>query len=449
VPFPDFQALPFTFTNQSLGGNRTFGDLTEDLTDSAIDFTIPFLTRLPFTDLWSGLPAKFKFGPAYAYRSRNFDLRQFEASIGNNPGALNLAAPPEVILQPAHIVPGVIDFQELTGQGFSFSVSQEIIAGYAMFDLPIVRDRLRFIGGVRLEYSDIELHTTVIGGTAPITISKINVDPLPGANFVYSPRYDMNIRFGFSKSVSRPEFRELSPTQYPAPRGLLPLVGNQNLVESHITNWDLRWEWFFSPLELVSLSFFHKLIDQPIEQTVVNFSSYLAYSFANADTATLTGFEFEGRKDFGFIHDSLKNLSLTANVAYINSNVQAPPAAKTQQPLESNRPLQGQAPYIANATLEYAHPRWGSFRILYQTAGETLVAAAFAGENQLPAIDQLPRNQLDAVAIFPVNWFGVPFTLKLGAENLLDEPYVRTQASKVQQYYKRGIKASLALTYAY
>jgi hypothetical protein len=447
-PFPNFQ-MPFQFTNNSLGGNRTFGDLSEYLTDSAVDFTIPFLTKLPFTDVWSGLPAKFKFGPAYSYRHRDFDLRQFEASL-ENPGALNLFAPPEVILAPSHIIPGIIDFQELTGQGFSFSVSQEIIAGYGMVDLPIVRDKLRFIGGVRLEYSDIELHTTVIGGTAPVTISKINTDPLPGANLVYSPRYDMNVRFGFSKSVSRPEFRELSPTQYPAPRGLLPLVGNQALVESHITNWDARWEWFFSPLELVSLSFFHKSIDQPIEQTVVNFSSYQAYSFANAESATLTGFEFEGRKDFGFISNSLRNLSLTANVAYIKSNVITPPAAPTQQPLESNRPLQGQAPYIANATLEYVDPYLGgTYRLLYQTAGETLVAAAFAGENALPAINQTPRNQLDLIAILPVNWFGTPLTLKLGAENLLDEPYVRTQANKTQQYYKRGIKASLALTYSY
>jgi hypothetical protein len=448
VPFPDFGTLPFSFTNNSLGGNRTYGDLTENLTDSAVDFTIPFLTGLPFSDVWSGLPAKFKFGPAYSYRSRNFSLRQFESEI-EDPGALNLTAPPEVVLAPSNIRPGIINFQELTGQGFAFSVSQEIIGGYGMVDLPIMPDRLRFVGGVRLEYSDIELHTTVIGGTAPVTVSKINVDPLPGVNLIYTPRYDMNVRFGFSKSVSRPEFRELSPTQYPAPRGLLPLVGNQNLVESHITNWDVRWEWFFSPLELVSLSFFHKNLKQPIEQTVVNFSSYLAYSFANADSATLTGFEFEGRKDFGFLNDALRNLSLTANVAYISSNVLASPVAKTQQPLESNRPLQGQAPYIANATLEYTHPIWGTYRLLYQTAGETLVAAAFAGMNQLPAINQTPRNQLDLVALLPINLFQTPLILKLGAENLLDEPYVRTQGGKIQQYLKRGVKASLALTYSY
>jgi hypothetical protein len=50
----------------------------------------------------------------------------------------------------------------------------------------------------------------------------------------------MNVRFGYGRSVSRPEFRELSPVQYPAPRGLRPLIGNPNLVQSSIESYDLR-----------------------------------------------------------------------------------------------------------------------------------------------------------------------------------------------------------------
>src|SRR5262249_57516181 len=73
---------------------------------------------------------------------------------------------------------------------------------------------------------------------------------------------------------------------------------------------------------------------------------------------------------FGFIRPILQNLSLTANVAYINSVVQTPPPTKTGVPLEKTRPLQGQAPYIANAALEYADPQWGTIRLLYQTAGQ-------------------------------------------------------------------------------
>jgi TonB-dependent receptor len=406
------------------------------------------MTGLPFTDWWSGLPAKFKFGPAYTFRRRFFEQRLFQFNLA--PGQpVNVEAPPEVILQPSNIVPGVVNLNETTTQGDAYEVSEQIAAGYGLFDLPIVRDRVRLVGGVRLEYSNITLRTTAIGSTSPVEIQKNNVDPLPSFNLVYSPRFDMNVRAAYSWSVSRPEFRELAPTVFPAPRGLRAFAGNPALVESHIRNYDLRWEWFFTPLELVSLSFFHKSIEQPIEATLLASSgSEYINSFANATSATLTGFEFELRKNFGFIRPILQNLSLTANVAYINSVVQTPPPTATGVPLEKTRPLQGQAPYIANAALEYADPQWGTIRLLYQTAGQTLSFAALT-KPPVPGIFLQPRNQLDVVGIVPINWFSVPLTLKLGAENLLNDPYVQTQGSFVQTRYQRGIKVGMTISYSY
>src|SRR5262249_5841360 len=61
--FTSYQSLPGAapqFTTDALGGDRVFSYLVEYLTDSAVDFTVPFLTRLPFTNVWEGLGAKFK-----------------------------------------------------------------------------------------------------------------------------------------------------------------------------------------------------------------------------------------------------------------------------------------------------------------------------------------------------------------------------------------------------
>jgi len=96
-----------------------------------------------------------------------FQQRLFNFNL-DQPGAVNIYAPPEIILQPSHIIPGVVDFSEATTQGDQYQVSEQIAAGYGMFDLPIVRDRLRFVGGVRLEYSNITLRTTAIGATQPV-----------------------------------------------------------------------------------------------------------------------------------------------------------------------------------------------------------------------------------------------------------------------------------------
>ncbi len=434
---------PFQFSTDSSGGTRVFNGLTETLTDSAVDFTIPFSTGLPFTDIWSGLPAKFKFGPAYSYRERTFDQRRF--TYTPNLGAFDLTQSPEVILAPSNLIPGLVDFDETTQAGDSYSVTQEIIGGYGMLDLPLVRDRLRLVAGVRQEYSYIRLKTFAIGATGLQQIVKNDLDPLPGANLVFSPRYDMNLRFGYSRSVSRPEFRELSPTQFPSPRGLRPIIGNPNLVESHIENWDLRWEWFFSPLELVSLSGFRKNLQRPIEQTVVPESSFNVDSFTNATSGKLTGFEFEGRKDLGFVRPWLKNLSLAANVAYIDSTVTIP-GGKLQVQTSKQRPLSGQAPYIANAVLEWADPRWGSYRLLYYTAGPRV---AEIGADFLPDIVEESRNQLDAVAVVPVTLLDLPLTVKLAVENILNDPVRFTQGGLPQREFRLGRKVSIGLAYTY
>lgn len=439
-----YKGTPPKFTDDSLGGSRIFNKLSETLTDSAGDITIPFSTGLPLTDVWSGLPAKLKFGGAYAFRDRTFEQRRFVYNI--NKAAFDLTQPPETILDPSNQIPGLVDFDENTQPGDAYDVTHEILGGYGMFDLPIVRDHLRLVAGVRMEYSYINLKTTAIGVATPVKEIKNNLDPLPGANLIFTPIPDMNLRFGYSQSVSRPEFRELSPTQYPSPRGLRALIGNPLLVEANIENWDARWEWFFSPLELVSLSFFRKNLTKPIEQTVIVESSLIADSFRNAKDGTLTGFEFEGRKDFGFVHRWLKPVSLLANVAYIDATVNVPKAKKLEVQTTTSRPLQGQAPYIANAALEYAHPWLGTYRLLYYTAGERITAAGSFG---LADIVEQPRHQLDAVVIVPVKPFGLPLTLKGSAENLLDDRILYTEGTRIQRRYETGVKVSLGVAYTF
>jgi hypothetical protein len=99
VGTPD-NPYPPEYQNDAVGGYRVFGALDERLTDSAVDFTVPFRTGLPGTDFWSGLPAKFMFGPAFAYRDRDHNLRFLRYQfVGSNPQDRQL--PPEQLLNPA------------------------------------------------------------------------------------------------------------------------------------------------------------------------------------------------------------------------------------------------------------------------------------------------------------------------------------------------------------
>jgi hypothetical protein len=458
--FTQYKFIPaqgFTFTNdQNRGGFRFTNSTTEWLTDSALDLTVPFKTRLPFTDVWSDLPAKFKFGPAYSYRSREFDQRQFLYQPDKD--AVDLTQPPEVILAPSNLLPGIVDIEELTDIEDHYEATQEIIGGYGMFELPIIRDRLRVMGGVRTEYSLIRLDTGLIasdpakdcGGQDECfrRFRRKTLDPLPAVSLIYSPIDDMNLRLSYGESVARPEFRELAPSRFPTDPGDREVRGNPELVQTEIKSYDVRWEWFFSPLELVSLGFFYKDLKGPIEPVTIANGTAAIDSWVNGGDATLLGVEVEGRKNFGFVHERLRPLSLITNVTWADSAVTVPNQrvlGLTTLTNPEERRLVGQAPFIVNGGLDYTQPDVLTARLLYFTAARSINSAGFNG---LPDIFLERRDQLDAVLIVPLKrWIGFPVNAKLAAENILNDPYTWTQGAVTQQRYTNGVKFTLAINY--
>jgi hypothetical protein len=447
----------FLFVPDSSGGSRIFGFLEESMTDSAVDFALPFQTpTLPELDWWSNLDAKFKAGPAYAFRRRQHDLRRFRyriTPIGNT--ALNRAAPAEELLAPENIGPQGFNFIEETQPRDSFKASQEIAGGYGMVELPlypgvrgsngVLRHQLRFIGGVRTEYSYIQVDTTDQTGK-PVRTFLNDLDPLPGINLVYSPVEDMNVRLGWSQAVSRPEFRELSPVRYPAPQGLVATLGNPFLTSSTIESYDLRWEWFLSETELMSLSVFYKTLQDPIEQITTNEASNVIFTFVNADKATVAGCEIEARGHLGELWQRLDPFDLTTNFTYAYSNVKIPQAGEGQVTTSGDRELVGQAPYVVNVSLDYTNDFVGKVRLLYNIMGEQIIAA---GANRLPDIYEESRHQLDLVLVGDLNLFDRSFKGKLAIENIVNDKYVNTQDDIVWRSYRSGVKMSLGLSYSF
>jgi len=228
-------------------------------------------------------------------------------------------------------------------------------------------------------------------------------------------------------------------------RGLRPVIGNPLLVETEIESFDVRWEWFLSPLELMSFSVFSKNLSQPIERVVIAQSSNVADSFTNAESADEFGFEFELRKNFGIFSPRLTNLNLLTNVAVVNSNVTVP-RGLTQVQTSTSRALQGQAPYVVNAALEYADDDWGTSRLLYNISGNQIDAAGAFG---LPDIKLQHRNQLDLVWLRRIAPFDTPLNAKVSIENILDDPYVYTQGDSIQRQYRAGLKITAGLSYSY
>ncbi len=458
-------------TNGALGaprGERDYSTLSEFLQDYNVDGTVPFRTRLPFTDVWRGLPAKLKGGLAWSYRDRSFDMRRFRSEATGVDGGIDFNQPPDSLLIPSNYgdLGFPFRFREATTKADTFEATQEIAAFYGMAELPIIEDTLRVIGGARLEYSYIVANSSSPADQQPLKNILNDLNPLPGISVVYTPIEDMNVRAAFSQTVSRPEFRELNPTQFQAALGERTTQGNPFLISADITSWDLRWEWFFSPLELVSVGFFYKDLTNPIETIVTSDSSSLIDTFVNAEAATLYGFELEGRKNFEFlvpyarkvgwlepIADSLADIQMVANVTLADSEATGIPACsplinpdKPCNTFNPNRALTGQSPYLINFLAEYSNVRWGLFRLLYNTVGETVYAGGSAG---LPDINERPRNALDFLWLIEVEPFDVPLTTKFAIKNILDDAFLQTQGDRVTNRYRTGLTFSVGVSYSY
>lgn len=459
---------PARLVNRPPSMLRTFATLNEFMQDYDADLSVPFKTGLPFTSVWSGLEARFKTGLAYQNRDRTFEFRRFQTDIATDTG-LNLSLPPESILVPENysFPLGPLIFDETTTLNDSFEGSEEIAGAYGMFDLPLLADRLGFIGGARTEYSYIVAKGTPLG-RGPVKTIINNLDPLPSAILKYTPRDDMSVRAGFSQTVSRPDFRELTPTRFPALPGQRVLLGNENLIQTDITSYDLRWEWFFTPLELASVGFFYKDLKNPIElAAVVETSSYIDF-YVNADEATLWGFEFELRKNFDFlvpyvaeweplrgIAPSLADLQFELNASVIESEVTGiEDPVREITVTNSTRPLLGQPPFTINASLQYTDSDYGTFRLLYRTVGDTLAAAGTDVQpddpaGSLPDIFKVRRDQLDFIWLQEFAVGDVPLTGKVGVENILNDDYTQTQGDIVVERYRTGATFVFGLSYKF
>src|SRR5690606_37685265 len=110
-------------------------------------------------------------------------------------------------------------------------------------------------------------------------------DVLPSLALNYSLAHDQNLRLSASRTLARPEYRELAPVQFRDVIGAENVRGNPDLVRTLVQNLDLRWEWYPQYGELLSVALFGKRFDRPIEQVFRGTSGTRLLTYANAREA--------------------------------------------------------------------------------------------------------------------------------------------------------------------
>jgi TonB-dependent receptor len=275
--------------------------------------------------------------------------------------------------------------------------------------------QLRAIAGVRGEITyQVFTGYNPFDHSRPTQSNIYQTDWLPAASLIYALSQKTNLRAGLSKTVARPQLRELSPAFFTSAAGDLNLQGNPNLQITQIVNADLRIEYFPTLKEVLAASLFYKHFDKPIEDIIATNGTH---GFANADRANLWGVEIEARQGLDALASALKPFTAIANLTVVTSKVNL--GAHASPGSSNERPLTNQSPYVVNLQLDYENvPATLDFRVLYNVYGPRIAVAGALG---LPDIYELPRHQLD---LSVAKKLGKHFDIKLQAQNVLLSPVV-------------------------
>lgn len=388
---------------------------------------------------------KLKLGALVTLRGRSFNARRFRFLRNPSADPAIFRERPNRIFTDENVGPAT-EVEEWTRPTDAYAAQYNVYSGYAMTDVGLT-SRLRFVAGERIEVSRQTIQSfDPFAPSGDRVQSKLDkTDLLPSANFIFKLSEQSNIRLSATRTVARPQLRELAPFVFTDFFGAREILGNPDLDRTRILNFDARYEIFPRVGEVLAVSIFHKRFDKPIEQVILP-TSRGVISYQNAKGAVNTGIEIEGRKSLDLFWNGLKELSLLANLTVVYSRVDLDTTQVGIQ-TSSSRPLAGQSPYVLNFALDWNHEKTKTrARVLYNVAGERI---AQVGSNGIPDMYEQPRHLVDLSVAQSI---GDHFDVKGTIENLLDAPVRFTQGEEgrfLANRYQVGSTFWLTGTYSY
>ena len=428
---------PYAFLNLPESGLRFFSELKDKIYEPQGDWSVPF-----YKGKFSGI---FKTGFRGTFRRRDFDSRRFRY-FPIRAGTIDFLKPTNEVLGSNNIRPDGFAVREITRGTDRYNALMDIYGGYSLVDLAI-GPKWRIISGFRVEDAQINVTTIdpLVPGGIPSFANLNNRDILPAVNVIYQLTAKQNLRFGYGRTVNRPDFRELSPFEFTNVVGGFSTVGNPNLRRAKIDNADVRWEWFLGGNQVVAASYFFKRFQDPIEQIYRPTASELRQSFLNVPSARNQGVEMEWRQGLGRYAKALRDFGMQANLTLVDSKVQIP-TDQFVQLTSAKRPLVGQSRYIFNIIAEWRRPALRSNARFYVNTVSRRITDV--GTFRLPDIYQERNILLDFVYEVNVKESG-KWKVRFSGENLSDNTYRQTQSNFVVRQLQIGRTFSIGTNYTF
>ena len=336
--------------------------------------------------------------------------------------------------------------EEGTKPDDSYKADNTLITGYINGDLPLGKFDINL--GVRLEKNNQQLRAFSNGNLVSVNNPVTSI--LPSLNIGYNFSEKSLLRLAYSKTVDRPEFREIAPFLFYDFEYEVLKFGNENLEVATIDNIDFRYEWYPKKGETVSIGGFYKNFKNPIEQIVQRTAEDPSFNFKNAKSAINSGVELELKKSLKDVTNIpiLNNLSFNINASYIFSEVNLGNAAQSQ---DKKRALQGQSPYIINGAIGYEDEKGLGINLIYNRFGNRIFSV---GDDAFNTYYEITRDQLDAT----ISKKFKKFKAKIGFQNIIDAPFklmedsnrdnkIDSKNDNTISSYKRGVLFSIGLSY--
>ena len=412
-------SIPSGNAGPDYGGGMFFSENKEKILNAKIDF---------IHEIGSKSKNELRYGFSTQKRIRDFFARQLQfnklesGSISFDGSLLN--QPNETIFSSANmglIAPNKGGFTIYDGTKYfdNYDASSSLQGAYVMSDNKI--NSFRFVWGLRVENYNQLLNTTV--DAKPLNVDNKQTDFLPSMNFIYSLNSKQNIRISYSKTLNRPEFRELAPFGFYDFTTQFFTSGNPDLQIAKIQNGDLRYEIYPGKNQLFSISAFYKKFDNPIELIAGVNNNEVRYE--NSASAINYGYEMEFRTVLSSLFNYeksylLNNLTVFSNLSIINSKVDVSNLASVSDSRKS-RQMQGQSPYVFNAGLQFADTDLGwTFATNVNRVGNRI---AVVGNSEVkPDLWEKSRTFLDCQ--IAKSFLKKKMELKLNVQNILGQDLI-------------------------
>ena len=441
--FYEFNNGAYEFSRRQDSNYTNFSWLNDDSSEAAVDFYYPIETEDLLID--------FKFGLLQSEKNRQTDVKRYAFLPDFTNGAL--FADQEFRRQPINSIMHPQNFrydrtglvlQELSLNTDDYTGDMTIDAYYFSLETDI-SDQLSLSIGARNEESFIETNTQQFFGNQTNIQSVDELDKLlPALTLTYELAENMQVRIGFSETVSRPQFREMSPVLFVNFETDRFERGFAELTSAEIENIDLRYEYYFGFDEFLTISYFEKSFINPIEQVLEAAATDSYVSYRNAASATLEGAEFEFQKQFGELISGYDFFG-KVNYTYTDSNAVTNPEYITLSSYD-DRPLVGQPDDIFNLQFGFYGADDSRFSVVYNDVGNRIREL---GVDTIPNVMEDLPAQLDVVYNRTYEALDGTLDVTLKLRNLLEDPYEALQGNEVFESYSTASSISLGVKYSF